>query len=267
MDLGLKSKVALVTGASRGIGAAIAERLREEGCRLALIARDERQLQQFAAGLAGSHADEVLVLAGDVTSAAHIDTAVATTLHRFGRVDIAVNNAGGAESFAAFDDLTDDQFRRTWELNFLSAVRVIRAVLPTMRENKWGRISNISSESATQPDALAADYNCAKGALNTLTKTLSKAYAAEGVLVNTVSPAFTLTPLLRTFIENAAAAQSVSFDEAQAALLKSFRPHIEVKRPGKPEEVAAAVAFLASHLAGFINGTNLRVDGGSVASV
>ena len=96
---------------------------------------------------------------------------------------------------------------------------------------------------------------------------MSKAYAGEGILVNTVSPAFTLTPLLRAFIERTAADQSITFDEAQAAMLKNFRPHIEVRRPGKPEEVAAAVAFLASELASFVNGTDLRVDGGSVASV
>jgi NAD(P)-dependent dehydrogenase (short-subunit alcohol dehydrogenase family) len=194
-------------------------------------------------------------------------SAVAETLQRFGRVDIAINNAGGADSFSPFHELSDDQFRRTWELNFLSAVRIIRAVLPKMREYKWGRIINISSESAVQPDPLGADYNSAKGALNTLTKTLSKAYAAEGILVNTVSPAFTLTPLLRSFIERTAADQSITFDEAQAAMLKSFRPHIEVRRPGKPEDVAAAVAFLASELASFVNGADMRVDGGSVASV
>jgi NAD(P)-dependent dehydrogenase (short-subunit alcohol dehydrogenase family) len=92
-------------------------------------------------------------------------------------------------------------------------------------------------------------------------------HAGEGILVNTVSPAFTLTPLLRAFIERTAADQSITFDEAQAAMLKNFRPHIEVRRPGKPEEVAAAVAFLASELASFVNGADLRVDGGSVASV
>jgi NAD(P)-dependent dehydrogenase (short-subunit alcohol dehydrogenase family) len=108
---------------------------------------------------------------------------VAETLQRFGRVDIAVNNAGGAESFSPFHELTDDQFLKTWQLNFLSAVRNTRAVLPGMRANRWGRIINIASESAVQPDPLGADYNSAKGALNTLTKTLSKAYAAEGILV------------------------------------------------------------------------------------
>ena len=267
MDLGLRDRVALVTGASRGIGAAIAERLHGEGCRLALLARDQTHLDTLANRMTGSHAPEVFVRSCDVTSADQCASAVAETLQRFGRVDIAVNNAGGADSFSPFHELTDDQFRKTWELNVLSAVRIIRAVLPGMRAHKWGRIINISSESAVQPDPIGADYNSAKGALNTLTKTLSKAYAADGILVNTVSPAFTLTPLLRAFIQRTATDQSITFDEAQAAMLKNFRPHIEVRRPGKPEEVAAVVAFLASELASFVNGADLRVDGGSVASV
>ena len=267
MDLGLKGKVALVTGASRGIGAAIAQRFDQEGCKVAVLARRQSELDGLVAGFSGPHAKEALALACDMMSADQIEKSVTAILKQFGRVDIAVNNVGGAEGFNAFHEISDDQYRRTWELNFLSAVRVARLVLPKMLEQKWGRIINISSESGTQPDPIGVDYACSKGALNTLTKSLSKAYAAQGVLTNTVSPAFVMTPLLRYFVQRAAAAQSVSFEEAQMGMLNGFRPHIEVKRPGTSEEVASTVAFVASDLAGFINGANVRVDGGSVASV
>ena len=110
-------------------------------------------------------------------------------------------------------------------------------------------------------------YNASKAAMNNLTKSLSKAYATEGILVNTVSPAFIMTPLLSAMLQKMAKSRASALDEAVAAFLAKNRPHIELKRPGESEEVASAVVFLASEQASFITGTNLRVDGGSVASV
>jgi len=136
-----------------------------------------------------------------------------------------------------------------------------------MKARKSGRIVNISSESAVQPDAMMPHYNASKGALNTLTKSLSKAFAPYGILVNAVSPAFIRTPLVQEMLERMAREQGMTVEAAQAAFLAQNRPHIELKRPGTPEEVANAVVFIASGAASFITGTNLRVDGGSVASV
>jgi NAD(P)-dependent dehydrogenase (short-subunit alcohol dehydrogenase family) len=136
-----------------------------------------------------------------------------------------------------------------------------------MQRQQWGRIVNISSESGTQPDAFMPQYNASKSALNSLTKSLSKAYAKDGILVNTVSPAFIMTPLVGEFMEQRAQAAGTSRAQAEAEFLAQNRPHIELKRPGRSEEVASAVVFLASEQASFITGTNLRVDGGSVASI
>jgi NAD(P)-dependent dehydrogenase (short-subunit alcohol dehydrogenase family) len=192
---------------------------------------------------------------------------VAEVVKRFGTVHVLVNNAGGVGAFAAFHDLTDENWLDIFNLNVMSAVRASRAVLPYMQKQKWGRIINISSESATQPDGFMPHYNASKAAMNNLTKSLSKAYATDGILVNTVSPAFIMTPLLSNVLQKMANEQGASLEEAIAHFLANNRPHIEVKRPGEPKEVASATVFLASEQASFITGTNLRVDGGSVASV
>jgi 3-oxoacyl-[acyl-carrier protein] reductase len=160
-----------------------------------------------------------------------------------------------------------DDWLEILNLNLLSAVRATRAVLPFMQRQKWGRIINISSESGTQPDAFMPHYNASKAAMNNLTKSLSKAYAVDGILVNTVSPAFIMTPLVANMLHKMAKEQGTSPEEVAARFLEKNRPHIELKLPGEREEVAYAVVYLDSEQASFITGANLRVDGGSVASV
>lgn len=268
MDTGLRGKVAVVTGASQGLGEAIAIGLREEGCKLAILARRQEKLDELAARLAGGLPDEVLAIACDVTVDADVTAAFDKIRDRFQTVDILVNNAGGPNNKAMlFEDIDEDMWRQTLELNVISLVRVTRHALPFMIEKQWGRIINISSESAQQPDATTPDYNSAKAAVNTFTKSLSKSHGARGILTNSVAPAFTTTPLMEEFVEREAERLGVSGDDVIAGMLANFRPHIEVKRPGRAEEVAAAVVFLASEKASFINGCVLRVDGGSVASI
>jgi NAD(P)-dependent dehydrogenase (short-subunit alcohol dehydrogenase family) len=169
-------------------------------------------------------------------------------------------------TFGPFQDLSDDDWLEILNLNLLSAVRTTRAVLPFMQRQKWGRIINISSESGTQPDAFMPHYSASKAGMNNLTKSLSKAYAADGILVNTISPAFIMTPLVANMLQRMAKEQGTR-EEVAGQCLEKNRPHIELKRPGESEEVASAVVYLASERASFITGANLRVDGGSVASV
>jgi NAD(P)-dependent dehydrogenase (short-subunit alcohol dehydrogenase family) len=267
MELGLKGKVVLVTGASQGIGKAIAEAFAAEGSKVALTARGADELQKAVREISERSGAEVISVAADASKADDNIRMVAEVVKRFGTVHVLVNNAGGVGAFAAFHDLTDENWLDIFNLNVMSAVRASRAVLPYMQKQKWGRIINISSESATQPDGFMPHYNASKAAMNNLTKSLSKAYATDGILVNTVSPAFIMTPLLSNVLQKMANEQGASLEEAIAHFLANNRPHIEVKRPGEPNEVASATVFLASEQASFITGTNLRVDGGSVASV
>jgi 3-oxoacyl-[acyl-carrier protein] reductase len=267
MELGLKNKIVLVTGASKGIGRAIAEAFAAEGAKVAIAARNAEEVKRIALEIRQKFGADTLGIAADVMLSQDIARMVDETSKHFGSVHVLVNNAGGVGAFAPFDQLTDEDWLEILNFNVLSAVRAVRAVLPHMRKQKWGRIINISSESGTQPDAFMPHYNASKAALNNLTKSLSKAYAQDGILVNTVSPAFIMTPLVSDMLGKMAREQQVSSEEVTKQFLAANRPHIELKRPGESEEVAAAVVFLASEQASFITGTNLRVDGGSVASV
>jgi NAD(P)-dependent dehydrogenase (short-subunit alcohol dehydrogenase family) len=266
MNLNLTRKSVLVTGASKGIGRAIAAAFAAEGAQVAMTARGADELNRAAEEIR-SAGGKTLAIAGDVTKAEDLKRMVDETVARFGTIEVLVNNAGGAKGFNAFDQSNDQEWLDTFDLNLFSVVRLTRAVLPLMRKQKWGRIINISSESGTQPDAQMAPYNASKAALNSLTKSLSKAVALDGILVNTVSPAFIETPLIMNAMEAQARARGITAQEALKGFMATFRPHIELKRAGRPEEVAAAVVFLASDLASFITGSNLRVDGGSVASI
>lgn len=268
MDTHLKGRVALVTGASQGIGEAIARALHGEGVKVALLARDKNKL----AKVAGALGDGALTVSSDVMSAQSLADAIDTVEAQLGPIDIVVNNAGGLRSstgelFRPFEDVSDADWLTTFEFNVLSVVRMARILAPRMAERGWGRIINISSESGIQPDPLAIEYGAAKGALNILTKGLAKAYAAKGVLVNVVSPAYVDTPILRDVLAQQEGAEGLSRDDLAAHFLTAFRPNIGLGRPCKPEDVAAAVVFLASEGAAFITGTNVRVDGGSVTTI
>lgn len=266
MNLGLEGKVALITGASKGIGKAVAAAFAAEGARVAMNARGEEELRQAADEIRRTGA-EVLAVAADVTDPAQVRRMTEETAGRFGTIHVLVNNAGGIGGFLSFEELGEEEWRDILELNLFSTVRVTRAVLPYMRRQRWGRIINMSSESGVQPDPMMPHYNASKAAMINLTKSLSKAYGREGILVNTVSPAFIMTPLVENMLERRAREKKISREQAEAEFLAENRPHIELRRAGRSEEVAAAVVFLASEQASFITGTNLRVDGGSVASV
>lgn len=266
MELGLEGKVALVTGASKGIGKAIGGALAAEGCRVILCARGKEELEEAAEEIHAAGGVAYTVTA-DMSDASEVEKLAQEVTSRFGGVDVLVNNAGGIGSPSPFEELSDEDWTYVLDLNLLSAVRLTRAVLPYMQKQGWGRIINIASESGIQPDPFMPHYNASKAALINLTKSLSKAYAGDGILVNAVSPATIRTPLVEGMFEELAEERGISKEEAEAAFMRENRPNIVLERPGEAEETAAVVVFLASEAASFVTGSNYRVDGGSVASI
>ena len=263
MDLGLKDRVALISGAAGGIGLATARLLAEEGVQLVLTDREQDALQKSAADLPG----EPLLIAADMTRQAEVDDLVRQAEARFGKVDIVVHTAGVTGAKGDPLELSDADYQEAWDTDFFTAVRIARASVPAMRKRGWGRLVCITSENAVQPYWEEAVYNVAKAALAAFIKNLSYKEAAHGVLCNTVSPAFIETGMTDGMMKKRAEELGVSFEEAVQSFLKEERPGIVQQRRGQPEEVAAAIALLVSERASFINGSNLRVDGGSVQSV
>ena len=249
MDLGLHGKVAIVTGASRGVGKAIAQTLGEEGCRLAIVARGRKTLEETAEQLEKSDI-ETLPIVADLTLAQDIDRIVALTLERYGRVDILVHNAGGAKGETIFDT-SDEDWQEALALNILALTRLVKLVAPVMSQQGEGRIITISSVFGRESGGRTA-YNSLKAALISLTKSLARQFAPNNMLVNSVAPGSLLFP-------------GSSWDRRQqadpvriAAFVKSDLP---LGRFGKPEEVASIVAFLASSRASLISGACIPVDG------
>ncbi|MEM7554438.1 MAG: SDR family oxidoreductase [Cyanobacteria bacterium P01_A01_bin.84] len=265
MDLGIKGKVAVITGGDSGIGRATSLLLAAEGVKIALIDKTSDELKQTADEV--SKVGEVISAQADLTKLAEVETAKNTVLEHYGQVDILVNAAGITGPTGDFLELTDDDWFRTIDTDLMSAVRVCRAFIPSMRKSGWGRIVLVSSEDALQPYKEELPYCASKAGVLNLAKGLSKAYGKDGVLINSVSPAFIATPMTDAMMKQQADQKGISFEEAIAQFLKNNRPHLELNRRGKAQEVAAVITFLCSQQASFVLGSNYRVDGGSVASI
>jgi 3-oxoacyl-[acyl-carrier protein] reductase len=262
MELGLKDRVAIVAASSRGLGRACARELAREEAKVVICARDVERLEQAAAQLHAETGAVVVAIATDLTAAAQIQRLVGETLQRFGRVDVLVTNNGGPPA-GYFDGLDDESWLRACQLTLMSSVRLIRAVLPAMRNQQWGRIINITSISAKQPIDNLLLSNVYRPAVIGMAKTLSAQEADKGITINNVAPGYTRTDRVLELAEASAALEGKTVDEVMAERSTSF----PAGRMGEPEELAALVAFLASERASYITGTTIQVDGGATKSL
>jgi len=257
MDLGIKDRVAIVAAGSKGIGFAVAMELAREGARVFLCSRDETRASEAAQKIHDETGATVAGIGADVTDEAAIQHFVSLARERAGRIDILVTNAGGPPA-SSFADADLDAFRKAFELNALSAIRLAKLVLPGMREQKWGRIVNITSVSAKQPIDGLLYSNTVRAALTGWAKTVSNEVAADNVTVNNVAPGYTLTGRQEELAESRSRALGKSKEE----IIATWATQGPMGRIGQPEEIAAAVAFLASERASYITGVTLQVDGG-----
>ena len=265
MELGIKGKVALITGGDSGMGRATAKLLADEGVKIALLDKTTEQLQATVEEV--NTVGEALAVPADLRHLSEVEAARDQIVEHYGTVDMVVNCAGITGATGDFLEISDDDWHDAIEVDLMGAVRVCRTFIPLMQKSGWGRVVLVTSEDAVQPYTDEMPYCAAKAGLLNLTKNLSKAYAQDGVLVNSVSPAFIATPMTDAMMEQRADKLGVSFDDAIATFLKEKRPHLELQRRGKAQEVAAVITFLCSQLSSFVVGANYRVDGGSVASI
>lgn len=262
MDLGLGGKVALVTGASSGLGLAIARLLAREGAAVAMLARREAVLRAAAADVLEHSRSRVLPVPADVTDAAAVETAVAEVEATLGPIDILVANAGGPPS-TTFATTEEAQYRAAVEQNLLAMIRLAHRCVPGMRARRWGRVVFLTSMAAKMPLPGLLLSNTARAGLLGFAKTLATEVARDGVLVNTVLPGHFETPRARELAEQRAAREGTAVE----TLLAARSAGIPLGRSGDPREMAAVVAFLASERASFVTGVALQVDGGQVSSL
>ena len=262
MDLGIRDRTALVAASSGGMGRAIANALAGEGCKVAVSSRDAGRIAETARAIGEAHGVEVYHAAADVSDLGAVESFVAGARGSLGPIYILVTNAGGPPA-GNFDDFDADDWRKAFELNFMSAWAMIRAVLPDMRKRRWGRVVTLTSTSVRQPiDGLILS-NGVRAAVAGMLKTLSAEFGAENILFNNVGPGLIATDRLLSIARKRAAAAGVSEDE----MLEKLSQGPALKRVGRPEEFAAVAAFLCSEKASYVTGASLMIDGGLVKAV
>jgi 3-oxoacyl-[acyl-carrier protein] reductase len=253
VDLGIKGRAALVAGASSGIGLASARALAADGVRVAVVARRREETGAAAGAIATDFGVETLAIVADLVEPGECERAVAETAARFGGLDIVVPNCGGPPK-GHFSDLDDEAWRSGFELSYLTTVRLIRAALPHMRKNSWGRIATIGSVVTTEPKSELTVSSGLRTGLVALHRLLARNHAAEGITANLVSPGYTLTQRTLELLGKA------SEEETQRAIA-AVAADIPARRFADADEIGAVVAFLCSQPAAFVNGVNLVVDG------
>jgi 3-oxoacyl-[acyl-carrier protein] reductase len=262
MDLGLRGKVALVAGSSRGLGRAIALELAREGCAVVMCARDGEAVTRASKDVADESGADTLAVPCDLTQSDDVARLIRTAHDRFGRIDVLVTNTGGPPA-GAFETHSEQVWRDAVANNLESVLNLVRGALPGMKSRQWGRIINVTSIAVKQPvDGLILS-NSVRAAVTGFARTLANEVAALGITVNNVLPGYTRTERLVHLAEHNAKNRGSDVAAAYAA----WEREIPMARLGEPDELAALVAFLASERASYITGTSIPVDGGWIRAL
>lgn len=262
MDLGLKGKVALVTGSSSGLGLAIARELAQEGAAVAMVARRRDELERQAADLSATTPGRAIAIVADLREREAPARVAAEAERALGPVDILLANAGGPPS-TVFATTREEQYAAALELNLMASIRLAQACVPGMRERKWGRVIFLTSMAAKQPIPGLLLSNTARSGLLGFAKTLATEVARDNVLVNTVLPGHFDTARTVELAQARAEQENLSVEDVLGERLSG----IPMGRAGQPPELAAVVAFLASSRASFLTGAAIQIDGGQITSL
>ena len=262
MDLGLKTKVAVVGGASKGLGRACAQALAEEGAKVALCSRSQPDLERAAKEIRDGTGADVMILAGDLDQHDTIRRLIAATVERFGRLDILVNNSGGPP-LARAATATEEQWATAVQRSLLFFARMSREALPHMKRQGGGRIINILASTVYQPIPNLALSGATRMGVVAWAKSLADEVGRDGILINNVCPGSILTERMLSNVTSRAKELKIPVDEA----LAQRAAETAVGRIGDPKEFSSLVAFLASERSSYITGTTMLVDGGLVRSM
>lgn len=262
MDLGLKGKVALVAASSKGIGRAIAQELAADGASLVMCARGEADLHKAADEIRKSTRSEVLGVLADVSKREDIDRLIGAARKKFGTIDILITNSGGPPS-GSFESFTPEMWDSAARLLLTSAVELARAVLPGMKEKRWGRILNVTSIAAKQPVEGLMLSNSLRAAVQGFARTLANEVAAFGITVNNILPGYTKTERVESLARQASEKRGISMEES----FKGWEREIPMGRLAEPREIAAVAAFLVSERASYLTAGSIAVDGGWIRSL
>lgn len=257
MELELKGKVAVVTGASKGMGRAIAAGLAAEGARVCIVARDAGILGAAAEAIRAETSADVLAIPGDVSDPELAQMIVERTTGKWGRLDIVVNNAGGPPP-GAFLEHSESAWQQALNANFLSAVRLTKAAVPHMKTKRWGRIVSITSTVAREPTPEMVLSASARAALLAFSKAIAIELAQHNITVNTICPGSVLTGRAESLLQRVAEKEKKSY----ADVLARSQAGIPIRRFATPKEIADVAVFLASERGSYVTGAALTVDGG-----
>jgi NAD(P)-dependent dehydrogenase (short-subunit alcohol dehydrogenase family) len=266
MDLGIRGRVAVVAGGSRGMGRATAELLAQEGARVAVLARNETELAETETELFALGAEEAVGLPCNLLDTGEVEAAFGYLEERWGEINILVN-AAGALAVGGFEELTDEAWLEAFDEGALTMVRTVRAALPLLRKASMARIVNIAATGIRHQTPGLVSWTAAKAAQASASKSLARQLASEGIVVNTVCPGTIMTPTIEQYVEGADTDPD-DFSEgpleaAYEVIERDFQTSNDIGRIGMPEEVAAVVVFLCSEMASFVVGAEIPVDGGS----